>query len=332
MAKAKKAQPTGATESDRVKLAADGWYEALTPEGGTVRAVELDPQDTEPISMPILDDPAGLERQPKRPPSDTFTLREGMSSEPSEFLIASSAAPETRPVSDVRTLPYSAAGKLLTQVPGGVGHGTAFVLGYRLVFTAAHCVVNGHGVDYIPYFNGSSPGSRRWKMKYWFIHNQYMKSGSPDYRYDLAICITDPADDPIMPTTGNLGWLSVPHGQQECLAIGYPMSPPKSFNFDGNRMWSSRGAFLRSDSDSLSAARNEMTQGCSGGPWVINLGSVGGWRAVGLNSHVRNFSDNIMYSPTFDEDFHYMIEAARKKEREFNGSVAPGDPNYVRFV
>jgi Trypsin-like peptidase domain len=297
----------------------DGWNEDTTLDNNLVEDVELNGPSI-PIDMPERDDPNSIERQPKP----------GTLPRP-HITTTSAAAPSTAPVGNTGVLPYSATGKLFTRVSGGVGHGSAFVLGHRLVFTAAHCVDGGQAVEFVPGY--LSDGSvRKWKMKFWFIHQAYLKAPGGDLRYDFAICITDPADAPIQPATGTLGWLSEPHGQADCVSIGYPMSPPTALGFDGNRMWQSRGGFLRSDAESLVPARNGMTRGCSGGPWVVNLGIAGGWRAVGLNSHVRSFDDQVMYSPAFDEDFVDMIEAAKKKEAEFNGLLKPGDAGYVRFV
>lgn len=285
----------------------DGWVDAFA-DGGPVSTGRIDPAAVDPVPMPV------------RPNADDTEA------------VANPSAPNTSLVRDTGVLPYSAVGKLITGYsPTTASHGTAFVLGHRLVFTAAHCVTGGRWVEFIPNFGGEQ-NPRRWKLRFWQVHPKYARQPGGDLRYDFAIGVTDPADDPIAPYTGVLGWLSVPHAKAECVSIGYPADPPHEFGFNGNRMWASRGGFVGASGADLNAARNDMTRGCSGGPWVIDLGVGGGWRAVGLNSHVRDFRQRVMYSPVFDEDFAEMIAAARKKEREFNGEVNPGDVRFVRFV
>lgn len=296
----------------------DGWVDAFAG-GGPVSSGSIDPAAVDPVPMPVRPDADGAERKAKK--------RRKAVGEP-----ITAGAASTAKVSDTSVLPYSAVGKLITGYSATSGaHGTAFVLGYRLVFTAAHCVKDGKWIEFIPNYGGEK-NPRRWKLRFWQTHPKYDDKAGGDLRYDFAIGITDPADDPLMPATGSLGWLSVPHGKGECISLGYPADPPHEFKFDGNAMWASRGEFVGTNGADLTAAKNDMTRGCSGGPWVVDLGISGGWRAVGLNSHVRNFADRVMYSPVFDEDFASMIAAARAKERDFNGDAKPGDVRWVRLV
>lgn len=308
-----------------------GWVEYDVTR--TVSDVEVDLESAEPIQMPVRP-PTAEERRPKTgDASPVFDLTEGVSSQPSSLRAA--AASTTR-VTNTRLLPHSAVGKLIAHFSGGYGSGSAFVVGNRTVFTAAHCIDdNPSRVEFIPNVGPGDPNpSRRWAVKYSYIHRGYLATPSRDLRFDFAVCVTDPADDPVMPVTGNLGWLTVPHGLPDCTAIGYPSDPPRAgeFGFDGIQMWQSRGPFLRSDAADLQGARNDMTRGCSGGPWVVDLGFAGGWRAVGLNSHVRSFNDRIMWSPVFDDDFVRMIRAVRDKESELNGTTPSGDPEYIRLL
>ena len=298
---------------------ADGWVDAFAG-GGPVGGSSINPAAVEPVPLPVRPRAGGVERKPKR-------RRAGVSAP-----ITLGASPSTAKVADTGVLPYSAVGKLITGYsPTTAGHGTAFVLGYRLIVTAAHCVTGGKWVEFIPNYGGEK-NPRRWKLRFWQVHPKYGEQRGGDLRYDFAIGITDPADDPLAPTTGSLGWLGVPHAKADCTSVGYPSDPPHEFQFDGNAMWASRGEFVGTGGADLTAARNDMTRGCSGGPWVVDLGVVGGWRAVGLNSHVRGFDQRVMYSPVFDDDFAGMIAAARAKEREFNGDVPPEDRRWVRFV
>ena len=326
MARKKPPAPPSATAAS-----ASGWVEyEVTP---TVGEVEVDLDETVPIQMPVRP-PTDEEQQPKSGEvSPVFDLTEGVSFQPSAF---PTAAASTARVGNTRLLPHSAVGKLIAHFNGAFGSGSAFVLGNRTVFTAAHCVDdNPTRIEFIPNVGpGDSNPTRRWKVKFSFVHRGYVASQNRDLRFDFAVCITDPADDPVMPVTGSLGWLTVPHGQPDCTSIGYPSDPPRTneFGFDGVQMWQSRGQFLRSDAPDLQGAHNDMTRGCSGGPWVVNLGFAGGWRAVGLNSHVRTFEDRIMWSPVFDDDFARMIKAVRDKELELNGDTKPGDKNYIRLL
>jgi V8-like Glu-specific endopeptidase len=278
------------------------------------------------IPLPEVPDMDGLDRQPKAP-QPVLRRRRRQLKRPS-------VKPRTERVANTRVPPYAAVGKFFNFVgQNRAGHSTAFVLGHRLVFTAAHCVVDSQfGYEFVPNF-GEVRNPRRWRIRHAFVHHKYLERGTPDYRYDLAICITEPSDVAIAPSTGKLGWeLFNTATTPRCLSLGYPAHPPHEFNFDGKVMWQSDGAILSSDDSSLSAMQNDMTQGCSGGPWVVDRGENIGWVAVGLNSHVRSFDERVMWSPRFDDDFAYMIDAAKRKEREMNGNTPSDDPGYIRVV
>jgi hypothetical protein len=55
---------------------------------------------------------------------------------------------------------------------------------------------------------------------------------------------------------------------------------------------------------------NEMTGGCSGGPWTTLDDHV----AIGLNSHRLVPHDNRMFSPLFDEDFLLLLDWLAEKD------------------
>lgn len=104
----------------------DGWVDVFAG-GGPVSSSLIDPAAVDPVPMPVRPDAGGVERKAKK-------RRRKLAVEPTAVGAASTAK-----VSDMSVLPYSAVGKLITGYSATTaGHGTAFVLGYRLIFTAAH--------------------------------------------------------------------------------------------------------------------------------------------------------------------------------------------------
>ena len=112
------------------------------------------------------------------------------------------------------------------------------------------------------------------------------------------------ATSPIRPTTGSSGWMAnYPANQGPYTEIGYPGEPIPGFNFDGERMWQSVGAYL--DGSTIIRAEGNMTGGCSGGPWTVNNDPQR--RPNGLNSH-RYGDGNVIYSPYFGDNFVNLIQ------------------------
>jgi V8-like Glu-specific endopeptidase len=188
----------------------------------------------------------------------------------------------------------------------GQGHdfvGSAWTIGESAIFTAGHCVKDqtlGWATSMVfraRYNHGSSIGT--WTIRLINSLNGWINSG--DFQQDMGAAI---ATSPIRPTTGKSGWLAIyPANQGPYTEIGYPAQVIPGYNFDGESMWQSVGAYL--GGSTIIEAEGNMTGGCSGGPWAVNNDAQK--RNNGLNSH--RFGDgNVIYSPYFGDNFLNLLK------------------------
>ncbi len=277
-------------------------------------------------SMPSAEDDEGIDR-PSQPPR-----------------LFSAASADTRRVADRSQFPFSAVGRVdvTYRAPNGSeisGAGSGWVVGERTIYTAAHVVepttvFNGrtYRISRIT-FRPQHPSSvRAWNGTHLYVHNQYFSEPRGNLVYDLAAFVVNPNDDAIAPVTGFISPMLLTQFPVTGTGIGYPANPPTAFGFDGETMWQSTGAINRDTFQNYNNRRNDMTRGCSGGPWVVNLGGNSGIRAVGLNSHVRNAQTfNPMISPVFDDDYKVVIRQVKDFERSLNQGRTSGDPGYIEI-
>ena len=216
----------------------------------------------------------------------------------------------TSPVQDRTVLPYKTVGKIFMQFDGANFVGTGWVISERAVFTAGHCVYdkNSQGgwadrILFVPqYHNGQAPVGRWTAERIWTLDGW---SSQHDYKYDLAVFLVD---RPIRPRTGALGWIAnAPPNQGPYTAIGYPAAPVPGYNFNGAEMWQSRGKYI--DGNNPVQMHNNMTGGCSGGPWVIQRSNA--VYANGINSFRYTSSPDTMYSPYFGEGFLSLYDKVK---------------------
>lgn len=196
-------------------------------------------------------------------------------------------------------IPYCPVGKLFMTFDNKRFVGSAWVIGEASVFTAGHCLYSHNdggwadNVLFVPQYHQANEPVGRWAATQMASLKGWTAGGSDKYKHDLAIF---KVDRPIRPRTGSLGWLANGPAPQGCITgIGYPAAAP----FDGREMWRSTGKYL-GGANPLKAY-NDMTGGCSGGPWEI-------WRngtplTNGLNSHRYTSDPKTMYSPYFGNGF-----------------------------
>lgn len=199
---------------------------------------------------------------------------------------------------DQEMFPYQAVGKLFMTFGGDNYVGSAWTIAESGVFTAGHCVHNGEWAErllFVPRYQDGSAPLGQWtftevaSVRGWAVDR--------DFAYDVACFKTD---RPIRPQTGSLGWMAhYPPNSGPYTGIGYPASPTSEHSFNGKHMWCSTGKYV-GGSNPIQAS-NDMTQGCSGGPWAT-------WRngqvyANGLNSFRYKNDPQTMYSPYFGEAF-----------------------------
>lgn len=221
--------------------------------------------------------------------------------------VASGAcAPNTKRVANVNQYPYSAVGKLLMQFPNGSFVGSAWVIGHKTIFTAAHCLYGApndlgwaDSVVFVPSYDGDATGLERWTVVDSAVHPNYAAGG---LEWDFGVSILD---RPISPKTGYLGYDTTrPSGN--ATGLGYP-AQIRTFPFDGKYMWQSEGRLLPLEFG-FQPMCSHLTGGSSGGPMID-----GEDIAIGLNSNVDVPHRNIMYSPVFDSDFLQMVQWAIDK-------------------
>ena len=94
-----------------------------------------------------------------------------------------------------------------------------------------------------------------------------------------------------------------PPNQRTYTGIGYPSRPITGYNFHGKYMWQSVGQYI--SGTVAIQVYNNMTQGCSGGPWRVPYNDKPGY-ANGINSH-RYGDPTTMYSPYFGEGFLNIV-------------------------
>jgi len=217
----------------------------------------------------------------------------------------------TSKVVDINKYPYSAVGRIVFHWNKRDWHGSAWAVDDQTIVTAGHNVQE-DGIwssnlrFQLRFQNGVSAEevelSTVWSLKGW-VRDE-------DLGYDLAVCMLSKKLAHLgqpLPVMGN-----VPPDQNEYDAVGYPGKPSPIHPFDGRVMWESRGDFV-SASPSTAApvkikAENGMTQGCSGGPWIVRLPGNGALYANGLNSF--GGGGDWMQSPYFGVGIANLLRAS----------------------
>ncbi|TFI56641.1 hypothetical protein E2493_19210 [Sphingomonas parva] len=201
----------------------------------------------------------------------------------------------TTKVPNRRILPYCTVGKLFMRFGNSNYVGSAWSIARRAVFTAGHCIFDrdtggwARTVLFVPQYHQGAEPVGRWAATR--MHSLIGWTRDRDFRYDMGVFEVDRA---IGPTTGTLGWMAnYPPNQGPYTSIGYPAAPP----FNGQEMWQSVGAYINGSNPIQ--MHNNMTGGCSGGPWAVVKG--GQVYANGLNSFRYNSNPNTMYSPYFGQ-------------------------------
>jgi len=206
----------------------------------------------------------------------------------------------TQRVPNRTVIPYCAVGKLFMTFNGANYVASAWTIGESGVFTAGHCVFdNQHGAGwadkilFVPQYHQGAEPLGRWAATELATLKGWIVGGTDRFKYDLAAF---KVDRPVRPVTGSLGWLANASPDQGCItSIGYPAAPP----FDGQEMWRSSGRCVGTVNPIQ--MRNDMTGGCSGGPWEVWFD--GAPLSNGLNSFRYTSDPTSMYSPYFGTGF-----------------------------
>jgi V8-like Glu-specific endopeptidase len=217
---------------------------------------------------------------------------------PDSLNLAATAAAD--PVQNPKQWPYSAIGKLFMTFKNKdfVGSGFAVTGSKSVLMTAGHCVYSdslggwANRVIFCPsYVNGETPtrffnvrviASRGW------INNH-------DYNYDFGAVVVS---GDMYTNRGNLGLtFNQPYYSGRWTSVGYPDDPP----YPGHTMYQTTGDYARWSSWTVAMNNNNMTRGCSGGPWQL-AGQPG--MINGLNSYRFANEPDYMYTPYFSTAAH----------------------------
>ncbi|XOV65972.1 MAG: trypsin-like serine peptidase [Fluviicola sp.] len=214
--------------------------------------------------------------------------------------------------SDLTKFPYSCCGKLYMQFPNGsIYVGSAFAVSPTYVMTAAHCVYNeklggfAAGVTFIPSYPQNNQG---YSMSIGYKLKEYTGG---QYAYDLAVF-------KITGSTKMKSYLGVKLRQKSrrsFKSIGYPAAG-KYAVWGGNQMFKTIGrkskgtTYLRG---TIGMRNNDMTGGCSGGPWLIRRTKNKAYKSVnGINSYKLSSKPNRVASPYFGTQFIPLLSQVLK--------------------
>jgi V8-like Glu-specific endopeptidase len=217
--------------------------------------------------------------------------------------------PVTDRVPDSRQLPYSAVGKLFMTFGREDGWATAWAAGPRVIVTAGHCLYDhrhasrwAEKVVFVPRYGFG--GTRKFAAARIHVLAGWHDARSDMYSYDVATATTQSPMTGVLP----LEWVSdIGRNDAPFESIGYPyswLSP--QHDFDGEAMWRCRGGLLREQQPVVMA--NNMTEGCSGGPWLIRR--TGRLQVGGINSYRPPGQQNGVQTPPLRRGLENLLAAA----------------------
>jgi len=280
----------------------------------------VEPKDAIPVVFPVLDveipvesfwnampllgpqsaSPKIIDRWPSVIPANTIVWAKPE---------LEATGPDTQLEPSVLSFPQRLTGRLYCMRDGqSTEFGTGWVIGPNHILTAAHCLhSNANGwVDEVWFVSGSNTEHERAlrctqiaSAVGWSKDNPQGKgpdAHATDFFYDFAILRTNEGIGNVL---GSLGWARPLIGQ-EATSLGYPEDTNGDLTRSTGRV-STEGDFLK--------MRNDMKEGCSGGPVVSWEG--GKPYAVGINGF-RTQNDQELYSPPLGEVFSNLIEWANK--------------------
>lgn len=259
----------------------------------------------EPVFIPSI---PPNNSQPGDPTAGETSIQTGQSTAVYDY-----PAPYTRfeNFDSYQVFPYSTIGVLFFTQRGTDYRCSAAVVGENALWTAGHCVHYGSGesegwsenVVFVPAYKAGTEPYGRWD--YFDLVTRVAWYSDGDLRFDIGGVILDPnlAQQSVQDVVGSLGFAYNLNPNQHWFNIGYPSDSP----FDGKTMQICAGSFARNATNVASpmpvGMGCDMTQGSSGGPWIIDFGGpAGGTNYLNGNNSFRytGFGEEI-YSPSFGD-------------------------------
>ena len=208
------------------------------------------------------------------------------------------------------TYPYCTVGKVFFRQSGGSWVASAASIGNNGIFTAGHVVHAGNNqvsgwstnMVFVPAYKDGAAPFGQFTVRQLFTRTGWYQNGNPGGFYeDMGAAILNPLNGrTVSQVVGWLGFAWNFNRNQVWTSLGYPQGPP----FTGQRMFQDTAPYA-SDGTVPGSPKPigigcSMTPGCSGGPWVLGLGSTN--YVNGLNSYRPNSQPLQIYSPYFGEN------------------------------
>jgi V8-like Glu-specific endopeptidase len=217
-----------------------------------------------------------------------------------------------------RTYPFCTVGKLFFRQGSGSYVASAASIGNNGIWTAGHCVHMGNGqpsgwstnMVFVPgYKDGQAPFGQFTVRQLACRTNWYQHGNPGGFFEDMGAALLNPLNG--RKVSQVVGWLGFAWNfprNQVWTSLGYPAAPP----FNGQRMWQDTAPYANNGnvpgSPPTIGIGCSMTGGCSGGPWVMGLGSTN--YVNGHNSYRPNNQPQEIYSPYFGNNAHSLMQWA----------------------
>jgi len=214
------------------------------------------------------------------------------------------------------TYPFATIGKLFFNQGNGRYVASAAAIGKNGVWTAGHCVHSGNGqpsgwssnLVFVPgYKDGQAPFGQFTMRQLWCRTSWYLHGNPGGLFEDMGGAIMNPLNGRTLAQV--VGWLGFAWNfprNQVWTSLGFPAAPP----FNGQRMFQDTAPYANDGSVPGSPPPEgigcSMTGGCSGGPWVMGLGSTN--YVNGHNSYRPSNQPLEIYAPYFGDNAHSLMQ------------------------
>ena len=311
------------TRSDEVPWTAER-FRTAEPEPTFVTSADVGSRVSDRLGSPMVAPatrPGGIEQAPVATRVGAGTGREAAGSDFRWYDDPPFTRYEIAPA-QARSWPWRAVGVLFFTQGGHDYRCSASAVGNFAVWTAGHCVHDGgswsRNVVFIPAYDGKKacPGQGcpfgvweyddLWAMSAWV--------DDADFAYDFGgVIVKRNGGDSLVDVVGYLGWAVSQSPVAHWNVFGYPSRRP----FHGNKMVTCQASTSSRMVDLGIGC--DMTQGSSGGPYILDFGNdnyVNG----NVSYSVRGL-ENELFSPYLGECAEGLFTALRASRP---GSPAPG--------